>query len=119
MLCNRVAIINEGRIIALDTLPNLRGRMEGRQVVWIKIEGAVAEVYAELRQLSSVSSVTMLETTGTVWSGKVEAGPELDLARAVFEKAVARQWVLLEMKKEECSLEDVFVRLTQKEEGPA
>ncbi|WP_116105493.1 gliding motility-associated ABC transporter ATP-binding subunit GldA [Lewinella sp. IMCC34191] len=106
-LCDRVVIIDRGKIVADDPIERLQRRLSGDSSVLVQFDRPVPE--AELLKISGVASVT---------SGKIphsyrlllrgEADPRAD----VFRFAVARGLVLLGMVKEELSVEEVFRALT-------
>lgn len=117
LVCRRAAIINEGRIAAIDTIAHLRNRFRGTQVLEIEAMGDEAQIQ---KGLHDIPGVTTVERKGTGKEGiryAIEAEADAALRRAVFETAVARQWILLEMRSQELSLEDVFAKLTRDEKA--
>ncbi len=119
LLCNRVLIIDRGRIIDQGTPDRLRERWRGNPVLKVTIKGAPAEAREVLRGLTGVLSC---EAEGEEGGFRVECQAEADLREAVFHLAVARGWALLELAERKASLEDIFVRLTTRDvatEAPA
>jgi ABC-2 type transport system ATP-binding protein len=108
LLCNRVMIIDRGRIVAEGTPEALRERSVGNPSLRITLKGApdAAET------LASVPGVVSAHpgTGEGAWVLEYAAGT--DPREEVFRAAVARDWVLLEMARERTTLEDIFVRLT-------
>jgi ABC-2 type transport system ATP-binding protein len=111
LLCNRVMIIDRGRIVAEGTPESLRETQVGNPAVRILLKDA-PEAGEALAALPGVTSVRSGGAAGsdTAWTIEHEKGT--DLRETVFRAAVERGWVLLEMTRERATLEDIFVRLT-------
>ncbi len=110
-VCERVLIIDHGRIVADGAPDELRARLVGNPAFRIRIAGAGAEAADALAGLPGVSGVQTVET-GLY---RVEHGADADPREAAFRLAVERGWVLTELTPERASLEDVFVRLTTRD----
>lgn len=107
--CDRILIINKGRIVADGTAESLRRQSQGREMLTVSIEdGNSAAVQAALKQLPSVES---LETIGEN-RYEITSRPELSSKRAVFQCCVDNHWVLTELTPSEKKLEDIFRNLT-------
>jgi len=117
--CNRVVIINEGRVVAEDTPENLTRRLQGNEKIYVEVEGPAEVIENELRSLDIVSSVVReKETNGNV-SFIVESIPNRDIRKDIAKTIVQKGWGLFEMRPVGMSLEEVFLRLTTKEEEVA
>lgn len=106
--CDRILIINKGRIVADGTANTLRKQAQGQELLSAKIEdGAEEEVLKAIRELSSVASVEMKD-------GKfeIQSKPEMTTARDIFSLCVKNNWVITEMTPSVTKLEDVFRDLT-------
>ena len=114
-VCDRVLIIDRGRIVAEGTPQELRQRLAGSNVLRAAFRGEVAarEAVGELP-----GAVAVVETSGEGETRvRVECSEGADLSEEIFHLAVARGWVLRELSREGLSLEDVFVRLTRHDEA--
>ncbi len=111
-VCERVLIIDRGRIVADGSPDDLRSRFVGNPAIRVELRGADNEAAEALSRLPGVIRVT---PTG---DGRftLEHSGEEDPREPVFRLAVERGWVLTEMSSERASLEDIFVRLTTREE---
>jgi len=116
-VCDRVLIIDRGRIVAEGTPAQLRGKLSGAPVVRVAFRGNVPARDA-LSGLSGVTSVEIEEAPGETHA-RVACAQGSDPREEVFRLAVERGWVLRELSREALSLEDVFIRLTRQEEPPA
>jgi ABC-2 type transport system ATP-binding protein len=113
-VCERVFIIDRGRIVADGTPDELRTRMIGNPRLRVELQGANGDGQVALGVLPGVSQVR------DQGDGKyvVEHTPGSDPREAIFRLAVERDWVLTTLAPTRASLEDVFVRLTTREEDP-
>ena len=116
-VCDRVLIIDRGRIVAEGTVSELENRLAGAPVVRAAFAGRV-EAHGALAGLPGVLSVSE-EPGEDETRVRLECAPGADPREEVFRTAVSRGWVLRELTREAVSLEDVFVRLTRHEEPPA
>jgi ABC-2 type transport system ATP-binding protein len=118
--CDRVVIINKGKLVATDSVENLTNRLRGSEAVALEVASAngpldVAEVQQRLEQVSGVSRVLPRETKDGRLAFEVESlqGRHIraDLARAVVNSG----WNLNELRAVGLSLEDIFLQLTAAE----
>jgi len=116
-VCDRVLIIDRGRIVAEGTPAELRRRLAGSPVVRAALKGTVA-ARGDLEKLPGVVAVQETSADGET-RVRVECLPEADLVEDIFHLAVARGWVLRELARDVASLEDIFVRLTRHDETEA
>lgn len=116
MICQRVVIINEGRIVAEDTPERLTGK--DKRKVALEVKGPEAEVLARLRTVPGVVAASA-EAQPTDHAGRyvVEMGQGEDVRDAIAQSIVAAGWSLLEIHTLQPSLEDVFIRLVTEEQG--
>ena len=113
-VCQRVVIINDGRIVAEDTPDRLSARLRRSEKVSVTVKNPRPGLAGEFRTLPGVARVLEQTDSGTFLL-ECELGRDLrdDIARFVVNSGVG----LLELKNVSMTLEDVFLRLTQHEEG--
>ena len=116
-VCDRVLIIDRGRIIAEGTPEELRRRLAGTPIVRAAFRGEVAAAEA-LASLTGVVSAKETSSDGET-RVRVECAEGAEVAEEIFHFAVSRGWILRELSRETLSLEDVFVRLTRHDESSA
>jgi ABC-2 type transport system ATP-binding protein len=114
-VCERVFIIDRGRIVADGTPDALRTRLVGNPTLAVELGGAGGEAAAALTALPGVVAVQEIGDGGF----RLEHGAGADPREAVFRLAVERGWVLLGLTPQRATLEDVFVRLTTREDAVA
>lgn len=109
--CDRILIINRGRIVADGTSDTLRQQAQGQELLTVQIESKNgADVEKELLQLSSVASVSAMEAKEGFF--QVQSKPETSSRKSIFDLCVKKKWYLMEMTGIETRLEDVFRELT-------
>jgi ABC-2 type transport system ATP-binding protein len=106
-MCDRVIIINNGSLVADDPIEKLSERISGEQQITINL----LNNDVPLSKLESIPGVTQVKNTkdGII----ITSDAKNDIRKEVFEQAVASDWVIIEMKKDEISVEDVFQKLTK------
>ncbi|MBI5233680.1 MAG: ATP-binding cassette domain-containing protein [Deltaproteobacteria bacterium] len=119
MTCQRVVIINEGRVVAVDTPQNLTSRVKGAKRIELKVEGAPENVLSAVRDVKGISSVELAKEgtpqTAAVNSFIVTFDMDADARRELAHRVVTKGFGLIEMRTIEMSLEDIFVKLVTKE----
>ncbi len=107
-LCDRVLIIDRGRLVADDTIEGLQRRVAGQILLHVEVRGRVAP--HDWHEIAGVAAVRDLG------QGRFQlvVDARRDVREAVFRFAVARELTLLELSREPFSVEDVFQRLTHK-----
>jgi len=116
--CQRVVIINKGRVVAIDTPDNLTARLKGSATMYVQVEAATEDAGAALAAVPGVTRVTAVdhhETSGGPAAFEVESAPESDVRRELARAVVTRGWGLLELRPVRMSLEDVFLQVTTEE----
>ncbi len=110
--CQRVIIIDQGKIKALDTPENLQQRLRSAGAVHVEVKAPAEEAATAMRALPQVRRV-LTEELGDGWrrfTVRVDEGA--DLREALHQLAAAHGWPLRELTRHQASLEDVFVELT-------
>jgi ABC-2 type transport system ATP-binding protein len=122
--CERVIIISQGKLVAIDSVDNLTNRLRGSESVALEVEPVEGrptpvDVQQRLEQVSGVSRVLMKDSKNGRINFEVESlqgrSIRADLARSVVQSG----WNLSELRAVGLSLEDIFLQLTgseQKEE---
>ncbi|MCA1583087.1 MAG: ABC transporter ATP-binding protein [Acidobacteria bacterium] len=116
-VCDRVLIIDRGRIVAEGTPEELRRRLAGTPTVRAVFVGTVA-AREDLEKIAGVLEVEETAVEGET-RVKVHGAPDSKLGEEIFRLAVARGWVLRELARDPVTLEDVFVRLTHHDDAAA
>ncbi len=119
-VCDKIIVINEGRIVADDTEDNLSRRLSADHKLLVRIEGPSDKVQKEILSIKGAISCEPGVTHGeNVREYRVEAQEGVDIRRDIFRKMAEKGWYILEMRSSELSLEDIFIKLTMGENVPA
>ncbi len=116
MTCQRVIIINRGRLVAVDTPENLTTKLQKSSRLLVRVEGPATHV---VRALGAVSGVQTVKQDGAgpanVVTCVVESEKDRDVRKDIAAAVVRQNWGLLELRPVDLTLEEVFVRLVTEE----
>jgi len=108
--CDRIFIINRGKLVADGTADSLRNQAKGSEIVRVKIEdGTPDNIFKALKELKSVAMVDFSDRKLNRFD--VHCRSE-EARREIFSLCVKNNWVLTEMTRFETKLEDIFRELT-------
>jgi ABC-2 type transport system ATP-binding protein len=113
--CQRVVIINKGRVVAVDTPDNLTARLKGAETMFVQIEADGADATAVLQAIPGVTRVAPSDTRGPTGAYEVESVRGTDVRREIARNVVTRGWGLLELRPMRMSLEEIFLQVTTDE----
>jgi ABC-2 type transport system ATP-binding protein len=116
--CQRVVIINKGRVVAVDTPANLTARLRGSETLYLQVDAMGSDAVAAIRGVPGVTRVVEAERRDSAAAYEVESEHGRDVRRELARAIVTSGWGLLELRPLRLSLEDVFLSLTT-EETPA
>jgi ABC-2 type transport system ATP-binding protein len=116
--CQRVVIINKGKVVAVDTPENLTDRLQGSSTMFVQVEGDPSSAQAALSRVAGVTRVATSATRERVVSFEVDSEKGRDVRRELAQAVVASGLGLLELRPMRMSLEEIFLSLTT-EEKPA
>jgi ABC-2 type transport system ATP-binding protein len=113
--CQRVVIINKGRVVAVDTPDNLTARLQGSGALYVEVDAMGADARSVLEAVPGVSGVSVSDTRGGFTGFEVASAPDRDVRRELAAAVVGRGWGLLELRSMRMSLEEIFLSLTTEE----
>lgn len=110
--CDRILIINEGKIVADGTSESLRKQAQGQEVLKVSISEAENrdQVFNTIQSLDSVSMVDYIDSNG--FNFMVNSKNDLSSKKEIFNMCVKNNWILTELTPVETKLEDIFRDLT-------
>ena len=117
--CQRVVIINKGRVVAIDTPDNLTTRLHGSNGIYVQLEADPGHATAVLQRVPGVARVSESDRRDGTVGYEVESQEGQDVRRELVREIVANDLGLLELRPIRMSLEDVFLNLTREEQEPA
>jgi ABC-2 type transport system ATP-binding protein len=113
--CQRVVIINKGRVVAVDTPANLTARLRGSETMYVQLDAGAADATPVLERVPGVTRVTVSDRRDGITSYEVESVQGRDVRRDLARTVVTNNWGLLELRPMRMSLEDIFLSLTTEE----
>jgi len=116
--CQRVVIINRGKVVAVDTPDNLTSRLRGSETMYLQVDAGGADAATVLQRVSGVTRVAIADSKQQVVGYEIDSEAGRDVRRELAAAIVGRGWGLLEMRPMRLSLEEIFLHVTT-EEMPA
>src|SRR5690606_223323 len=104
--CQRVVIINKGRLVAEDTPENLTARLQGAGTVLVEVDAAGRDPLPLLSGISGVTGVQPVPGSGPTLSIEVQSEQGRDVRREVAAALVVNGFGLVELRQARLSLED-------------
>ncbi len=129
MVCNRVIIINRGKLVAVDTPIHLAEGVGDKQIIHVEVGGTPSAVARNLRSIAGVKSARILNADGSTREGnfdnlqdgnytyKIEHSTGKELRAEIASTVVGAGQRLLELRAVRPTLEDTFIDVISKE-GP-
>ena len=111
-ICERVIIINNGKIVAIDTPENLESKTEEKDIIIVTVEDPKNNMDNLKNTISEIQEVKLLKDNedGTK-QYQITSSSGVDLRKKLFETLPKQEIVILELKKNESTLEDAFIKL--------
>jgi ABC-2 type transport system ATP-binding protein len=110
--CQRVVIINKGKVVAVDTPDNLTSRLRGSETMYLQVDAQGADAAAVLQRVTGVKRVAVADTKQQVVGFEIDSEAGHDVRRELAAAVVSRGWGLLEMRPMRMSLEEIFLHVT-------
>ena len=114
-ICERVIIINKGKIVAIDTPENLEEKTKGQNVLYVTVEDVNNNMPLIKEKVPEINELEMVKDNedGTK-QYKVTSNEGVDLRKMLFEVLPKEQITIFELKKADISLEDAFIKLVDR-----
>jgi ABC-2 type transport system ATP-binding protein len=113
--CQRVVIINKGKVVAVDTPDNLTARLKGSEALFVQVDAPGADPVPAMQAVAGVTRVTKTGEHAGVPCFEVESDRGQDVRRELAKTVVTHGWGLLELRPVRMSLEEIFLSLTTEE----
>jgi ABC-2 type transport system ATP-binding protein len=116
MMCSRMLILYDGKILAADTPDNLQRLMAGSSQIVAEIAAGAAELNEVFSQLPGVENFNVSASEGEFQRCALTPRDRYDLRPVIFSLARERGWILRELTRNRHSLEDIYVQVTKANE---
>ena len=113
-ICNKVIIINKGKIVAIDTPENLENRVNKNNCLYVTVEDTenrIANIKDKIKEIKNIDLVQ--ENEDGTKQYLIEADKNVDLRKKVFSEFAKENITIFEMKKADTTLEDAFMKLIE------
>lgn len=110
-VCDRIIIINKGKIVADEQTENITRAVESNRRFQIKVCGPQKEILAALRSKAGIVHVEMMGRDGDAYIFNIESDTGVDIRKSLFYTLADKNWPLVGMEALGMSLEDVFVAI--------
>jgi ABC-2 type transport system ATP-binding protein len=110
--CDRIIIINKGKIAADSTPDQLQMQMQTGSLIRLKLEAkqSIDQVSNALKKVPSITDIHVIDDKNFLY--QLQSNAAYESKKAVFDLCVSKGWYILEMKENEAKLEDIFRKLT-------
>ena len=113
-ICNKVIIINKGKIVAIDTPENLENRVSKNNCIYVTVEDTenkIDKIKNEIKEIKNIELVQ--ENEDKTKQYLIEADKDIDLRKKIFSEFAKENITIFEMKKADTTLEDAFIKLIE------
>lgn len=113
-ICNKVIIINKGKIVATDTPKNLEKKVSTKNIIYVTVEDNDNKIEKVKKKISEIKSIELIEENedGTK-TYEINAKKDTDLRKPLFNECAKNDITIYEMKQEDITLEDAFMKLIE------
>lgn len=113
-ICNKVIIINKGKIIAIDTPENLENKVTNKNCVYVTVEDTENKVNQIKNKIKDIKKIELVaENEDGTKQYMIEAQGEVDLRKTIFSEFAKENITIFELKKADNTLEDAFMKLIE------
>ena len=117
-VCDRILIINEGKIVADELTENIESALRGNRRLAIRIEGPTASVLSSIKKIAGViyAEVSVEHEDGSA-TFIVESKSNVDLRKPIFYLLAKNSWPILSLEFTGANLEDIFISVVDEAEA--
>ena len=113
-ICNKVIIINKGKIVAVDTPENLENKVNNNNNVYVTVEDPENKMEKIQEKIQDIQKIELVqENEDGTKQYAIQAKGEVDLRKTIFAEFAKENITIFEMKKADTTLEDAFMKLIE------
>lgn len=113
-ICNKVIIINKGKIIAIDTPENLENKVSKNNSIYITVEDTENKIETVKQNIEEIKEIKLVkENEDGTKQYVIESKDDIDLRKIIFTEFAKENITIFEMKKADTTLEDAFMKLIE------
>ncbi len=116
-ICQKVIIINSGKVVAIDTPKNLESKVNKENCIFVTVEDPNEKIEQTIKNIKQIEKINLIKDNqdGTK-QYSITSKENIDIRKEIFETFAKNQITIFELKKSEATLEEAFMKLIQKEE---
>lgn len=113
-ICNKVIIVNKGKIVAIDTPENLEKKVSKNNSTYVTVEDTENKMDTIKEKISEIKDVKLIkENEDGTKQYVLESDGDVDLRKIIFAKFAKENITIFEMKQADTTLEDAFMKLIE------
>ena len=113
-ICNKVIIINKGKIVAVDTPENLEKKVASNNTTYVTVEDTENKMETIKETIPEIKEIKLIkENEDGTKQYALESDKDVDLRKIVFNKFAKENITIFEMRKADTTLEDAFMKLIE------
>ncbi len=113
-VCNKVIIINKGKIVAIDTPENLESKVSKNNCVYVTVEDTENKVNSMKDKIKDIQKLELIkENEDGTKQYMIEAQGDIDLRKTIFSEFAKENITIFELKKADSTLEEAFMKLIE------
>ena len=113
-ICNKVIIINKGKIVAIDTPENLENKVANNNSIYVTVEDPENKIKTIKNKIKEIKDIKLIqENEDKTKQYIIEATGDVDLRKTLFTELAKENITIFEMKKSDATLEDAFMKLIE------
>ncbi len=113
-ICNKVIIINKGKIVAIDTPENLEDKVSKNNCIYVTVEDTENKIEGIKEKIKEIKNIELVqENEDKTKQYLIEADKDVDLRKKIFSEFAKENITIFEMKKADTTLEDAFIKLIE------
>ena len=113
-ICNKVIIINKGKIVATDTPENLEKKVAKNNILYVTVEDKENKMDEIKEKISDIKEIKLVkENEDGTKQYELESDKDIDLRKTIFTEFAKENITIFEMKQADSTLEDAFMKLIE------
>mgnify|MGYP001397454085 FL=1 len=111
-ICDRVIIINKGKIVAIDTPENLEKKVSDNNIVYVTVEDKENKIVGIKEKITGIKEIKLIkENQDKTKQYEITGESDVNLNKTIFNEFAKENITIVEMKKAEATLEDAFMKI--------
>ena len=111
-ICDRVIIINKGKIVAIDTPDNLEKKVSNNNIIYVTVEDKENKVETMKEKIKGINTIKLIKTNeDNTKQYEISGNEDINLNKVIFSEFAKENITIFEMKKAEATLEDAFMKI--------